>query len=124
MKQEMPFVTLDKEDEVVLRAYAEACDKEKAAKEKKAELRDQVKAILSREDLESTLVHDKFAYEVQYRRRWSPKCKTQSREIDVAGQYIQASVNDLADAQKRLTKMVQIDDLIVGHTIAISATAV
>ena len=116
------FRTLDPEDEEILEAYAKACDDERKAKTIKDSLKKEVGAIITREDTEKTLVHAKFAYSLQYRRKWNPKMLSNKREIDVNGQYIEASVNDLKDAARRLTKVVQIPEMEDGHSIAISAT--
>lgn len=121
-KEEDVFRTLEDEDVEILESYAKACDREKTAKAIKDSLKDKVTEILWREDTEKLLVHPKFAYSVIYRRVWNPKINTQRREIDVNGQFIDASISDLKNAVTRLTKVVQIPDMEMGTTIAISAT--
>ena len=121
-KEEDVFRTLEDEDVEILASYARACDKEKTSKAIKDYLKDKVTEILGREDTSKLLVHPEFAYSVTYRRVWNPSINTQKREIDINGQFVEASVEDLKNAVARLTKVVQIPDMEIGSTIAISAS--
>lgn len=122
-KEREPFRTLDEGEDEILRQYAAACDMEKTAAEVKKQLRDQVDAILVREDCEKELYGRGFTFSVQYRSIYDPKCEEDEREIDVNGQMIVASVKQLKDASTRLSKVVKSKERIIGHSMAVSATA-
>lgn len=121
-KNEDVFRTLEDEEVDILETYAIACDKEKSYKAIKDSYKDRVVEILRREDTDKLLIHPKFAYSVAFRRIWSPSIQKQSREIDINGQFIVASLDDLKNAVTRLTKLVQVPGMEIGNTVAISAT--
>lgn len=115
------FRSAEPEDFDILRRYAVLKQLEKNSKEEADSLRDQVFQILAREDTEKTLVHKDFLFEVQYRRKWNPRMNQIDREIDIDGQFVQASIKSLKDATTRLTKLLQTPEMEDGHTIAITS---
>lgn len=120
-KQEDQFRTLDPEDEALLETYATLIAQQKSAEEAAKSLRDRVLEILMREDTEKTLVHQRFAYEVTYRKTWNPKIKNIEREIDVNGQFIQCTVGQLDSAKKRLENLLKTPEMEGESTVAITA---
>lgn len=120
-KETDDFRLAEPEDLDLLLRYATLKDTEKRAKEEADSIREEVLTILTRENDEKVLVSKQFAYEVTYRRKWNPRLNKIERDIDVSGQFIQASIEQLAEAQKRLTTLLQTPEMHDGYTLAITA---
>lgn len=120
-KETDDFRLAEPEDLALLLRYAKLKDAEKRAKEEADAIREEVLVILTRENDEKVLVSKDFAYEVTYRRKWNPRLTKIERDIDVGGQFIQATIDQLADAQKRMTKLLQTPEMEDGYSLAITA---
>lgn len=110
----------------MLEQYATYDEEEKVAKSKKDEIRDDVVRVLDQEyelaesGSDERLRVGRFTFERSYIRVYSNDRLDIEREIEINGQLVVASVNQLDKAKKRLDQFFKHDDYVEGHSTRIT----
>ena len=110
----------------ILERYAAYDEEEKVARSKKEEIRGDVVRVLDQEyelaesGSDERLRVGNHTFERSYTRKYNNKRLDIEREIEVNGQLIVASVNQLNKARKRLDQFFKTDEWVEGHSTRIT----